>query len=167
MNRAVREVWVADSTPLIVLAKIGHLHLLTLFAETILIPQIVADEVQAGAADDPAHAALAAGFGQSAAAVPVPALVATHRLDAGEESVLAHALTLPGSRAVLDDGKARSAAQELNIPMIGTLGIITRARAAGHIPLAKPLIEALRQVDFHANDALLRTVLNRLGETWP
>lgn len=167
MSAAAPETWVADSTPLIVLAKIGHLSLLTLFAAQVLIPQTVADEVQAGDEGDPTRAALMAGFGQIVAAPPIPPPVAALHLDAGEEAVLAAALATSGSRAVLDDGKARAAAQTLGVPLIGTLGIIVRARAAGHIPAAKPLVEALRQVGFHADNALLSAVLHRLGETWP
>ncbi|MDQ2800333.1 MAG: DUF3368 domain-containing protein [Armatimonadota bacterium] len=167
MSIVSAEDWVVDSTPLIVLAKIDYLHLLTLFADQLLIPQIVADEVQAGDENDPARKALTSGFGQSFLSPTIPPQVAAYCLDPGEEAVLAGALARPGSRAVLDDGKGRLAAQGLNIPLIGTLGIIVRARMANHIPAAKPLIMALRQVDFRADDTLIRSVLQRLGETWP
>lgn len=164
---AAPEVWIADSTPLIVLARIGRLDLLSLLAGTVLIPETVAGEVRAGGGEDPARAALAEGFGQIVAAHIIPAPVAARGLDAEEAAVLAAALVRPRSRAVLDDGKARAAASALGIPLIGTLGIIARARAAGHIPAAKPLVEALREAGFAADDALLRAVLHRLGETWP
>lgn len=162
-----REVWITDSTPLIVLARIGQLDLLSLFAGPVLIPELVAAEVRAGGEDDPAHAALAEGFGQIVAAHILPAPVAARGLDAEGAAVLAAALVRPRSRAVLDDGKARATASALGIPVIGTLGVIARARAAGHISAAKPLIEALRQAGFPADDDLLRAVLHRLGETWP
>jgi len=160
-------IWIADSTPLIVLAKIGHLHLLTLFADEVLIPQMVVEEVLAGDEDDPGRQALELGFGQRVANPPVPSSVAALRLDAGEEAVLAVAAAKPGSHVVLDDGKARAAAQTLGVPVIGTLGIVARAKAEGHIPAAKPLIRALQSVQFRADDALLRAVLQGLGETWP
>lgn len=167
MRAGAHETWIVDSTPLIVLAKIEQLPLLTFFADRLWIPQIVAEEVQAGSENDPARAALTAGFGQIVPTAPVPASLAERHLDAGEEAVLAVALAQSGSRVVLDDGKARAAAQALGIPIIGTLGIIARACASGRISAAKPLIEKLRQVDFRADDALLSAVLTRLGEAWP
>jgi predicted nucleic acid-binding protein len=38
--------WVIDTSPLLFLAKLGHLELLRKSAETICIPQAVLDEVQ-------------------------------------------------------------------------------------------------------------------------
>lgn len=164
---AAQEIWIVDSTPLIVLAKINYLFLVPRLNASLVIPQTVADEVQAGGKNDPAHAALLAEWGQIAPTPPIPAALAALHLDAGEEAVLAVALARPGSRAVIDDGKARAAARALSVPMIGTLGIIARARAANDIPAAKPLIVALRQVGFHADDGLLTAILDRLGEDWP
>lgn len=162
-----QEIWVVDSTPLIVLAKINYLFLMPRLNASLIIPQTVTDEVQAGDENDPARAALLGGWGQIIPTPPISVALAALHLDAGEEAVLAVALAHPGSRAVIDDGKARTAARALFVPMIGTLGIIARARAANDIPAAKPLIVALRQVGFHADDSLLTAILNRLGEDWP
>lgn len=162
-----QETWIVDSTPLIVLAKINYLFLLPLLSASLVIPQTVADEVQAGDKNDPARASLLGGWGQIIPTPPIPIPVAALHLDAGEEAVLSVALARPGSRAVIDDGKARAAAQALSVPMIGTLGVIARARVADNIPAAKPLVVALRQVGFHADDDLLTAILNRLGEVWP
>ncbi len=49
-------------------------------------------------------------------------------LGAGETAVLIYALLHEGWRAVVDEGVARRCAYALGIPLIGTLGIILRAR---------------------------------------
>lgn len=159
-------VWITDATPLIVFAKIGYLNLISAFA-AVLVPQTVVGEVLEGQEDDPARQALEAGWGQRIPDAPIPPALAALGLDPGEEAVLAAALARPGSHVVLDNREARNAARSLGVPAIGTLGIIARAKRAGHIPAAKPLMAALRAVQFRAGDALIEAVLVELGETWP
>lgn len=160
----VADCLVTNSTPLIVLAKIGHLDLLTAFAPAVLVPQTVAEEVLAGNDTDPARMALQARWGQVIADVPLPPALASLRLDPGEAAVLALSLTLPAAAAVLDDGKARAAARLLGVACIGTLGLIARARVAGRIEQAEPLFAALQAIGFRADDALLSDILRGLGE---
>jgi hypothetical protein len=52
------ERWVVNASPLIVLAKVGHAHLLALaaLAAEIVAPQAVVAEIEAGPPDDPARA---------------------------------------------------------------------------------------------------------------
>jgi predicted nucleic acid-binding protein len=50
------ERWVVNASPLIVLAKVGHAHLLSALTDEIAVPQTVVDEINAGPADDPARA---------------------------------------------------------------------------------------------------------------
>ena len=167
MSRPAGAVLIAASTPLIVLAKIERLDLLTVFAASVLVPQTVADEVLAGNETDPGRRALLTGWGNVVPDVPLPLLLATLHLDPGEAAVLALAQSKPGAICVLDDGKARAAARILGIPCVGTLGLIARAQRQGHIPQAKPLVLALRAIGFRADDALLGDILRGLGETWP
>jgi hypothetical protein len=49
---------VVDSSPLIVLAKTGHLALLRLAGDPVLVPRAVEQEVYQGGANDPAAQAL-------------------------------------------------------------------------------------------------------------
>lgn len=159
-------VWTADATPLIVLAKIGHLDLMSTLADVVLVPRTVVDEVLEGNEDDSARQSLEAGWGQRIPDAPIPPVLGVLRLDPGEEAVLAAALARPGSHAILDDLAARKAAKSLGVPAVGTLGIIARAKREGYIPAAKPLMTALRAVQFRAGDALIEAVLIELGELW-
>lgn len=160
---AVTVVWIADATPLIVLAKIGYLGLISALADVVLVPQTVADEVLEGGKDDPARQALESGLGQRVSDAPIHSALAALRLDPGEEAALAR----PGSQALLDDLGARKAARLLGVRTIVTLGIIARAKREGLITAAKPLMTALRAVGFRASDALIEAVLAELGEVWP
>lgn len=49
--------------------------------------------------------------------------------------------------------------------MIGTLGLIARAKRVGILAEAAPVIAAVRGVGLYLSEALTRAVLNELGET--
>lgn len=51
--------WVVNASPLILLAKVGHLDLLSKLAEEVIIPASVVNEVKQGPPDDPAQQWLA------------------------------------------------------------------------------------------------------------
>lgn len=74
-------------------------------------------------------------------AAPIPSVVAHWDLVAGEAQVLALCVAID-SVAVPDDGEARACAQSLGIPLIGTLGIVLRARKQGLIPACAPSCRA-------------------------
>ena len=87
--------------------------------------------------------------------VVVPSSILGWDLGDGESQVLAHCL-LGGHLAVLDDGEARAAAKVHAVPLVGTLGVILRARRAGVVPAARPLVEALLDSGSHLAADLVR-----------
>lgn len=44
------------------------------------------------------------------------------------------------------------------------IGVLIRAKAAGHIDLIKPLIDQMRQTNFRISDELFKTALLQAGE---
>ncbi len=95
--------------------------------------------------------------------LPVPSSMLGWDLGAGETQVLAHCLA-NGHRAVLDDAEARATAKVHGVPLIGTLGVILRARQAGLIQEARPLVERLIAEGSWLAPDLVRQALQRLGE---
>jgi predicted nucleic acid-binding protein len=83
-------------------------------------------------------------------------------LGAGETQVIAHALRHGADRVILDDLEARRCAKAMGLRVIGTLGIVGRAKAMGRIAQATPVIEHLRRTglygcdEFWTNDDRLR-----------
>ena len=125
------EVVIADASCLIVLTKIGELEVLQRLYGAVLTTPIVAAE-----------------FGK-----PLPEWIRLEsardtqrqrelatRLDAGESSAIALALEKPGSLIILDDYKARQAADRLGVRLTGTLGILIRAKKSGVIPALQPIL---------------------------
>jgi predicted nucleic acid-binding protein len=97
---SVSESWVVNASPIIVLAKIGHLDLLINLSREILVPQAVVDEISAGPLGDPAWEAIESGWGTRAEPQ------SEWGLGPGETFVLALALEQAPAIAVLDDAAA-------------------------------------------------------------
>ncbi|NOX55796.1 MAG: hypothetical protein GXP27_15420 [Planctomycetes bacterium] len=58
------EIWVANASPVIILAKAGCLELLTGLAEKVLVPGTVVSEIMSGPRTDPARQVLERGWGE-------------------------------------------------------------------------------------------------------
>jgi hypothetical protein len=162
----MRETWVVNASPLISLAKIGRLDLLHAAERDVLIPAAVAKEILAGPTGDPASIALTARD----LAEPIPTAsrveVVEWGLGAGETAVLSLALDR-GATAVIDDREARAAARSLGVRLIGTLGVVIRARREGRIPSAASVIADLRRAGLRLDDSLLRQALRQfVDEDW-
>ena len=146
--------WVANASPVITLAKAGHLALLTALATEVLLPEAVVAEVLAGPVTDPARQAVEEGWGTRVAVPRVPVAVLEWGLGAGET-------------AVLDDAASRRCARTLGIPSMGTLGVVIRAKHQGRIVSAAVVIGALRTAGLYVDDALMARVLREsVGEVW-
>lgn len=71
------------------------------------------------------------------------------QIDKGESSAIALALETPDSTIILDDYKERKIAAQLGINYTGTIGVIIKAKLNGVIPSIKPIIEKIKQTNFH------------------
>ena len=81
--------------------------------------------------------------------------------------MLSFCLANPGFRAVLDDLRGRRCALALGVPIFGTLGVIVEARRRELIPVASPLVAAIRGFGYYIEDHLIEAALRQVGETWP
>jgi len=96
-------------------------------------------------------------------ASPVGRLLAWD-LGAGESAVLSLALEHPGSWVVLDDKLARQATVHLNLPLLGTAGILLRAKKAGHLETVGPVLKQLDAFGFRLTAETVRNILDLAGE---
>ena len=161
------DVRIANASPLIALANVDRLSILSEGGARVLLPEAVVREVMAGRGDDPARMALVEGWGEVVEVEAVPPTVIEWGLGAGESAVIALALQHASSEAVLDDAQARRCASVHGLKVIGTLGLVVRAALRGSFPEAGPIIRDLRAAGLHLDDKLVRDVLDRvLGERW-
>ena len=85
-------------------------------------------------------------------------------VDKGEASAIALAHEIENKYLITDDLEARKLAIKLGLSIIGTLGVLLRAKQVGYINAVKPFIELMKQTDFRMSDDLYRTVLRKAGE---
>ncbi len=144
---------VVDSACLIGLEWIDRLDLLPALLEPVMAPPAVESE-----------------FGPLPPwiLVQVPSdvgMVAALRLvvDAGESEAIALAYETR-TRIILDDRRAREAAQRLGVPVTGTVGLALKAKQWGVIQAIRPLLDALDSNQFRIGKALRSEALRLAGE---
>ena len=87
-----------------------------------------------------------------------------NRLDAGELAVLTLAIENPGAIVILEDHAARKEATRRNIPLLGTSGILLRAKEQARIDAVRPTLDAVRQEGLYLTDRVYGLVLRLAGE---
>ena len=156
---------VVNASPLIFLAKADRLDFLQQAATEILVPSEVAAQICQHGANDPAALALEkVPWLKMIEAPVVPPRIQTWDLGPGESSVLAYAMAYRPTVAIIDDLSARRCAATFQIPVSGTLGLVLTAKKRGVIPLARPVLEHLRQSGMYLSDRVLNHALSFVGE---
>ncbi|HMO26661.1 MAG TPA: DUF3368 domain-containing protein [Tepidisphaeraceae bacterium] len=159
--------WIVNASPLILLGKIDRLDLLQAIASQLIVPAAVALEVRAGPAHDRARTWLEAQRSvgpRIEANVTVPPEVVAWDLGAGESAVIGLALARPGCVCVLDDRAARHCAAVFELPVIGTLGVLVKAKRAGLISELRPMLDQLTNAGSLLSDAVVARALALAGE---
>ena len=157
--------WVVNASPLILLGKIDKLGLLSALADVVAVPQAVVKEI--GAKPDGAPILQVIAQDSSYCVVDdeaVPSEILSWDLGAGESQVITNAHRHGADRVVIDDREARRCARAMGLKVIGTLGIVGRAKHMGQIERAAPIIERLRETGLYVTDELVQRILREVGE---
>jgi predicted nucleic acid-binding protein len=156
---------VCNTSPLLVLAKLQRLGLLTQLYARLVIPGAVVDEVGAKADD---------------AAAQIQALVATPRvtvqratpqtlaglpvdLGPGEREAITLALETAADVVVLDDQVGRRLARARRLQVTGTVGVLLEARSRGLLPALRPELDRLRDAGLWLADAFYQRLCQAEG----
>lgn len=145
-----REIVIADASYLIVLQNIQELSLLQKLFGEILIVQQVKEEF---GSDLPEW--IKVKEVQNKLQENALNLI----LDKGEAASIALTLETDNSLLMLDEKKGRRIAQELNLKIIGTLGIILLAKEKGLINSIADLLAKLESADFRISPNLKVKIL--------
>jgi predicted nucleic acid-binding protein len=156
---------ICNTSPIQYLHQLELLHLLPALASTVVVPESVVDELNAGRVSgvnlpEPAKLDwMTVRRPRSETALPL-----ITDLGKGEAEVLMLALEMPGTVVVLDDGFARRVAESLRIPLTGTLGLLLDAKRAGLITNITPFLDALQRLRFRLAPHTRRAVLKIANE---
>lgn len=158
---------VADASPLILLGRLGCLHLLQSLFDRVVMPREVFLEITSGEGDLPGSQAVRkAGWLEVVEADEETALQASLRrdLDQGEAAAIALAKSLAADLLLIDERQGRSVAESLGLEVKGTLGALLMAKNEGLVDPLRPVLERLRQEGAWISDDLLRVVFEAAGE---
>jgi uncharacterized protein len=159
------EYVISDTSPLFYLHRLGQLDLLQKLYTRLLVPEAVVDELQAGRDQGEDVPEVTSYDWIEVRAVRMPDVVTLiSDLGAGEAQVLALALEVPGSLVRLGDRLARAVARMRNIRLMGTTGVLLKAKQEGHISAVAPLLDRLLQLDFRLSDAVKASILKLAQE---
>ena len=150
---------VADSSPLVVLGNIGHVHVLATLFGVVTIPPQVADElagpnrpqvVRDLVTNRPPWLRVQAPAANS----PIPSL------HAGETAAIHLAEELKADLLLIDEMQGRRVAAERKIKLTGTIGVLELAASAKLLDL-KQAFDRVKQTDFWISHKLLDERLKR------
>jgi predicted nucleic acid-binding protein len=158
---------VSNTTPLIGLASIQRFQLLEQLFGEIHIPQAVYDEaVLAGREVGGARREVQAATWIKT--LPVQDRLAVDvllgELDLGEAETIVLAREIDADWVLMDEKKGRRKLAQLDLPKIGTLGILLKAKQLGLLSTIQPEIARLRQLGFSVSPSVVEAVLRQAGE---
>ena len=158
-------VVVADTGPLIALAKLQLLSLLTSVFSYVYVPEQVAFEATRQCERDDAQAILSfiSRHGVQLENTKNDWVVSLRlHLDEGEIQAIYHAKEL-SCGVLMDEKRGRKIASQYDIPVIGVIGILIEAKRLDLIDAVKPHLKKLIKYEYRLSEPLMAEAL-RLAE---
>ncbi len=157
---------VCDTTVLLYLGRIDQIELLSALFPRVCVPTPVLLELDMGRVVRP-DTIDPQGFAWISPVSVSQAMfdgLPPNRLGVGEQAAIAYAHTCRNCLVGLDDLRARRLAESLGLRVVGTLGVLLRAKRAGLIPAVRSLLDAVVAQGFHLAPELYQDVLRLADE---
>jgi len=146
---------IADTSCLIIYDKINKLEIL----RDTFVELIVTDEVAEEFGDElPAWIAIKRITNKN------QYLELAKNLGKGEASSITLALEFDASLLIIDERKGRKVAEEMKIDIIGSLGVLIKAKETGKIESVKKILNLIDKTNFRISNSLKEQVLKKAGE---
>ncbi|MBX3402763.1 MAG: hypothetical protein KF699_05035 [Phycisphaeraceae bacterium] len=151
---------VSDSSPLNILVRIAAVDVLPPLFGSVLIPPAVAAELNHESTPAVIRDWLATCPGWLVVRPPAKVDPTILFNDPGEREAISLAAELGADAILVDDRRARRAAQQRGLVTIGTIGILETAAAKGLLGLPDAL-QRLVRTDFHIAPGIIESALAR------
>ena len=154
---------VSNSTPRIAFARIGELELLHQLVQHLLVPEMVWKEVTE-AASRPGAEEIRKARWIEVRAVRILPLEIVPLLDRGEVEAITLAEETAANELLLDERAARAVATARGLKIIGSAGLLARAKQQGLILTVRPLLERMEARGIRYGQRFIEAFLRQLGE---
>ena len=159
-----KKLVISNNSPLVALLTLDLLSLLRELYTEVLIPEEVQNEFLA-TDQTTRQAALDNSPWITTVSLTVPLNTSDYGgLGAGEAAVFALAEEHNADLVILDDREARQYAQQIKLPMKGTVGILLEAKERGFIETIKPLLNLLLDSGARLAPRIIDSALKLAGE---
>ncbi len=151
---------IGDSSALVALAVVNQLELLEKLYDNLYIPQAVFDEVtQIGKPQSSKLRQFLQGRVKQ-----VNLTLTQLGLGLGELEAITLYKKLDANLLLIDDNRAKKYASLNGVKVIGSLGILVKAKEQGHIERVKPFLDAIQKSEVYISQKLIEKVLEICGE---
>jgi len=156
---------IADAGPITALSKSHSLGLLQSLFEQVVITDSVLKELDSSKDETLAavNAAIVQGWLVSVI-VPITDPELAKMLDPGEVSSILYSLDHNRIPLLIDEYKGKQWAKKQDIPVIGTAGILIKAKQMKLIPLVKPLLLDMQSKGYWLSNQFINTVACMVDE---
>ena len=157
---------VCNTSPLILLAKIGRLDtLIRLYSET-MIPKAVVDEISTkpGKENDLVQAFLKKGTLQLKQAAEKFLAELPADLGRGEREAIALAMDAGADLVILDDRQGRLVSRDRGLSVTGTVGVLIEAKERGFVPSLRSEIDRMIEAGMWISEVFYHRILKEYGE---
>lgn len=151
---------ISNSTPLIILSKIGELEILKNLYGEIIIPRAVFEEVtiKSDAIKNLSWIKILEVQDKS------NRKIYQTKLHDGEVEVMMLAKEISADLLIIDDNAAKKFAKFLGFTVTGTLGILLKAKSEKIISEVRPILEKMLAEKFYISDEIINLVLKTAKE---
>lgn len=162
---------VADTGPLIALARAGHLQLLQHLYKEILIPPAVHTELclESGR---PGAKRLVEATEQGWLVMRQPSRITAEQvselalmLNPGEAEAIALAEEVNCRFLLIDERKGRNIAIRRGLPVAGLAGVLLAAKRCGFIDEVMPIVKSLGEIGYRMSQSLITEIARLAGES--
>jgi hypothetical protein len=160
----------SDTSPISCLASLERLDLLETYGEVNIVSAV--EEELRQHPSERARLLIDSAFSRgllvrvTSAVESATGVLLEHELDRGEAQALSCAKASGADLVLLDEREGRKWARRLQIPAVGTLGILLRAKHEGRLLSLKTAMEELtRNYGFAISPVLLDRALIQVGES--
>ena len=157
---------VCNSSPLIHLSKAGRLNLLREFFQEILVPEeVLVESVENSCGAEDAKEIEKADWIHPIAIENMDLKMALKlTLDEGEAAAIVLALEQKADLVLMDDYDGRAMAKEYNLKVIGTIGILLKAKLEGKTISLRNDLDLLRKNGFWLSEELYLKFITEANE---